>query len=150
MTHSQLEEAIVKFIINNPLFKCSDLYISSDDKNGNPELIAYVNNQQKQCRPDVIAHNFWGDKFQIYGEAKSSNDFQSNNPEAKVRHSKQVDVMLNALKVKRVKYKYLIYACDIDFRNDIELLINQKKLFFDAKDVNIIIIDQLNNSDLFQ
>ena len=57
--------------------------------------------------------------------------------------------MLNALKVKRVQKKYLIYSCDIDFRNDIELLINQKKLQFDARDVNIIIIDQINNSKFF-
>ena len=149
MTHAQLERAIVRFIKSNLLFNCSDLYISSDEENGNHEIIAYINNKQKQCRPDIIAHNFWGEKFQIYGEAKSSSDFRNNDPDSKNRHNKQIDVMLNALKVKRVQKKYLIYSCDIDFRNDIELLINQKKLQFDARDVNIIIIDQINNSELF-
>ena len=149
MTHVQLERAIVKFIKSNLIFNCPDLYISSDDENGNSEIIAYINNKPKQCRPDIIAHNFWGEKFQIYGEAKSSNDFYNNDPDSSNRHNKQIDVMLNALKVKRVQKKYLIYSCDIDFRNDIELLINQKKLQFDARDVNIIIIDQINNSKLF-
>ena len=149
MTHAQLERAIVRFIKSNLLFNCSDLYISSDEENGNHEIIAYINNKPKQCRPDIIAHNFWGEKFQIYGEAKSSSDFRNNDPDSKNRHNKQIDVMLNALKVKRVQKKYLIYSCDIDFRNDIELLINQKKLQFDARDVTIIIIDQINNSELF-
>ena len=31
---------------------------------------------------DIIAHNFWGEKFQIYGEAKSSNDFYNNDPDS--------------------------------------------------------------------
>ncbi len=66
MTHVQLERAIVKFIESNLLFNCPDLYISSDDENGNSEIIAYINNKPRQCRPDIIAHNFWGEKFQIY------------------------------------------------------------------------------------
>ena len=92
MTHVQLERAIVKFIKSNLLFNCPDLYISSDDENGNSEIIAYINNKPRQCRPDIIAHNFWGEKFQIYGEAKSSNDFYNNNPDSRNRHNKQIDV----------------------------------------------------------
>tara|TARA_B100000767_G_scaffold22107_1_gene19745 strand:- start:4431 stop:4889 length:459 start_codon:yes stop_codon:yes gene_type:complete len=149
MEHVLLEQAIVKYITKNPSFNCSDLYISSDEEDNNSEIIAYVNDKPRQCRPDVIAHNFWGEKFFILGEAKSSSDFNSNDPDDKARHGKQIDVMLNALKVKRDIKKYLIYACDIDFRNEIELLINQKKLEFDANDVNIIMIDQINNPELF-
>lgn len=57
--------------------------------------------------------------------------------------------MLNALKVKRNKKKYLIYACEVQCRNEVELMLNNKKKEFDADDVDIIILDQIHNSNLF-
>ena len=88
-------------------------------------------------------------EFHIFGEAKSSNDFNNKNENTQSRHSRQMNVMLNALKVKRNKKKYLIYACEIDIRNKIEQMLMKKKSQYMATDVNIIIIDQLHNPELF-
>tara|TARA_B100001057_G_C22832173_1_gene943797 strand:- start:1875 stop:2327 length:453 start_codon:yes stop_codon:yes gene_type:complete len=150
MTHSKLEKAIIKYIKKDPIFNCYDLCLSSDEEDGNKEVYAEINGLTESCRPDIKARNFFGDqKFQIYGEAKTSNDFYNLDPDYKKRHNRQMNVMLNALRVKKDKITYLIYACEIDFRSEIEKMLNLKKQEFNAFDVNVIIIDEINNPDLF-
>ena len=151
MEHSKLEKAIVEYIRKDPLFNTYDLCISSDEEDSNQEIYAEVNGLTESCRPDVMARNFFGKKkFQIYGEAKTSKDFFKTESDSKKRHNRQMNVMLNALRVKKDKNTYLIYACEIDFRDKIETMLDQKKQEFNAHDVNIIILDQINNSNLFQ
>ena len=149
MKHSALELSIVRYIKQDPRFHCNDLCISSDEHDNNHEIVAEVNGITQSCRPDVIAYNFFGKKFHIFGEAKSSNDFNNKNDVTQSRHSRQMNVMLNALKVKRNIKKYLIYSCEIDSRDKIKSMIMKKKSEFNVTDVSIIIIDQVHNSELF-
>ena len=149
MKHSLLELSIIRYIKQDSRFHCNDLCISSDELDNNHEVVAEVDGITQSCRPDVMAYNFFGKKFHIFGEAKSSNDFNNKNENTQSRHSRQMNVMLNALKVKRNKKKYLIYACEVDIRNKIEQMLMKKKSQYMATDVNIIIIDQLHNPELF-
>lgn len=149
MKHSNLERAIVKYIKQNNIFKCHDLFISSDENDNNHEILAEVSGITKSCRPDVVAYNFYGKKFYILGEAKSSNDFNNTDEKSKARHNRQMDVMINALRVKRNIEKYLIYACEIDMRIKVEQMLLEKTAKFDAKHLNIILIDQVHNPELF-
>ena len=102
----------------------------------------YIEGRQKPltCIADVYARDdFCEPRVFILGEAKTKNDFKDGCE----RRDLQLDYYLNYLKYK--KNGLLIYALPYKLKNTLKELISEKINFWNASNVNFIILTEMEH-----
>ena len=154
MQHKDLELLIVDYIKANFISNSIIIISEEQDKTVGKEkpskmhVEAIIHDKPWSCYPDVYASSAFDPRYLILGEAKTKKDFL--NKQSKDRHIMQIKIMLNVLKNAKNVQPYLIYSTPWDIKEEAKYLIEEMKSHYDAYNVELIMINELDNPNLYK